>query len=63
MKKIITTILLSLPVLFVSAQTARDSIKAILNNLFVTMKNSDGNAVKIVLQKGQSYKPSLPKKK
>ena len=45
MKKITATILICFSVLFVSAQTATDSIKTVINNLFVAMKESNGNGI------------------
>ena len=52
MKKIITTILVCTTVIFTSAQTTTDSIKAVVNNLFVAMKNSDGNGIKACFANG-----------
>jgi hypothetical protein len=52
MKKIIATALLSLPALFASAQTTADSIKTVVNNLFIAMKNSDGNGIKACFADG-----------
>ena len=52
MKKIIAIALLSLPALFASAQTTADSIKAVVNNLFIAMKNSDGNGIKACFADG-----------
>ena len=52
MKKIITTILVCTTVIFASAQTTTDSIKAVVNNLFVAMKNSDGNGIKACFANG-----------
>ena len=46
MKKAIVISLLIFSTFFVSAQNTTDSIKAVVNNLFIAMKNSDGNAVK-----------------
>lgn len=63
MKKIATIILVCLPALYTSAQTTNDSIKTVVNNLFIAMKNSDGNAVKNCLQMEQSYKLLLRTKK
>lgn len=46
MKKIAAIILVCLPALFVSAQTTTDSIKTVVNNLFIAMKSSDGEGIK-----------------
>jgi len=51
MKKYCFFILLCLASLFTSAQTAADSIKTVVNNLFVAMKNSDGNGIKACFAK------------
>ena len=52
MKKIATIILVCLPALYTSAQTTNDSIKTVVNNLFIAMKNSDGNGVKACFADG-----------
>jgi len=52
MKKITAIIIVCLPALFASAQTATDSIKTVVNNLFVAMKNSDGEGVKKCFAEG-----------
>ena len=51
MKKLTLTIFISISVVFVSAQPAADSIKTVVNNLFIAMKNSDGNGIKACFAK------------
>lgn len=52
MKKITAIIIVCLPALFASAQTTTDSIKIVVNNLFVAMKKSDGEGVKKCFAEG-----------
>ena len=52
MKKIILVILLTIPALWATSQSTADSIKAVVNNLFVAMKNSDGNRIKTCFADG-----------
>ena len=46
MRKYSFFVLLCLASLFTSAQSSTDSIKAVVNNLFVAMKNSDANGIR-----------------
>jgi hypothetical protein len=46
MKKIFSIILMCSISVFASAQTAADSIKNVVNNLFIAMKNSNGEGIK-----------------
>lgn len=52
MKQYLLLILFSLTTFFTVAQTSTDSIKTVVNNLFVAMKNSDGEGIKTCFAKG-----------
>ena len=52
MKQYLLFIFFSMTAFFATAQTATDSIKAVVNNLFVAMKNSDGEGIKTCFAKG-----------
>ena len=51
MKQYLLFIFFSMTAFFATAQTATDSIKAVVNNLFVAMKNSDGEGIKTCFAK------------